>query len=244
MAHAGQDDGSSVSAPAREGRVSVGRLRMALAALLAGAAVVGEACASSIAVNLDGPGVSGSLLLTYGTASDGKYPNAYEITEINGTFSDSNNGLNIVNVMVGDSLVPITHAAPDATNLLAPQDFSKFSVASGLPPQTHGALTYDNLFYPGGSPQTATDYSPHGGFLDIYGLMFSIDDGKVINFWSNGASGNGIVDYGVAVANSSVGLDYVEGGVAAAVPEPGSLLLLAGGLLEILACRRRAVTTS
>jgi len=105
-------------------------------------------------------------------------------------------------------------------------------------------LTYDNLVYPGGSPQTATDYFPHGGFLDIYGLMFSIDDGKVINFWSNGASGNGIVDYGVAVANSSVGLDYVEGGVAAAVPEPGSLLLLAGGLLEILACRRRAVTTS
>ena len=220
----------------------MGRLRMAVTALLAGAAVSGEACASSIAVNLDGPGVSGSLLLTYGTASDGIYPNAYEITGISGTFSDSNNGLNIVTAIV-DSLVPITHAAPDATNLLAPHDFSKFPVGSGLPPQTHGALTYDNLLYPGGSPQTATDYSPHGGFLDIYGLMFSIDDGKVINFWSNGAGGNGIVDYGVAVANSSVGLDCVEGGVAAAIPEPGSLLLLAGGLLGILACRRHAVTT-
>ena len=220
----------------------MGRLCLALAALLAGAAVTGEACASSIAVNLAGPGVSGSLLLTYGTVSDGKYPNAYEITGVSGTFSDSNNGLGIVNAMVV-SLVPITYAAPDATNVLAPHDFSKFPVASGLPPQTNGTLTYDNLFYPGGSPQTATDYSPHGGFLDIYGLMFSIGDGKVINFWSNGASGNGIVDYGVAVANSSVGLDYVEGGVAAAVPEPGSLLLLAGGLLLIRACRRLAVTS-
>jgi hypothetical protein len=220
----------------------MGKLRLALVALLAAAGTTGGARASSIAVNFSGSGVSGSLMLTYGTAADAKYPNAYEVTGVNGIFSDSNNGLNIVNAAVG-SLLPLTYAAPDATNLLAPHDFSKFTVASGLPPQTHGALTYDNLFYPGGSPQTATDYSPHGGFLDIYGLMFSIDGGDVVNLWSNGADSNGVVDYGVAVATSSVGLDYVEGGVsAAAVPEPGSLWLLGAGLLGILAWRRQAAT--
>jgi PEP-CTERM motif-containing protein len=220
----------------------MGKLRLALVALLAAAGTTGGARASSIAVNFSGSGVSGSLMLTYGTAADAKYPNAYEVTGVNGIFSDSNNGLNIVNAAVG-SLLPLTYAAPDATNLLAPHDFSKFTVASGLPPQTHGALTYDNLFYPGGSPQTATDYSPHGGFLDIYGLMFSIDGGDVVNLWSNGADSDGVVDYGVAVATSSVGLDYVEGGVsAAAVPEPGSLWLLGAGLLGILAWRRQAAT--
>jgi hypothetical protein len=215
------------------------RLCLAVAALLAAAAMTGEARADTIAFNFNGPGVGGSLTLTYGTATDAKYPNAYEITGISGTFSDSNNGLNIVNATV-NSLVPITHDTPEPTNLLAPHDFSRFAVASGLPPVSNGFLTYDNLFYPGGSPPTASDYPPHGGFLDIYGLMFDIGGGMVVDLWSNGAGGNGVVDYGVAVATSSGALDYVGGGVS--VPEPGSLLLLGGGLLGLLAWRRQGAT--
>jgi hypothetical protein len=72
------------------------------------------------------------------------------------------------------SLVALHLALPEPTNLLAPADFSKFGVASGLPPQTGGALTYDNLFYPGGSRQTATDYPVPGGFLDIPGGFLDI----------------------------------------------------------------------
>jgi hypothetical protein len=107
----------------------------------------------------------------------------------------------------------------------------------------HGVLTYDNLFWPAGSPQTASDYPFHGGFLDIYGLMFNIGGGKVVDLWSNGnfsGGGPGPVNYGVAVATADTALDYVDGGVVA-VPEPsGYVLMLAGlGVLGSIVRRRK-----
>jgi hypothetical protein len=194
-------------------------------------AIAAQASTTDVSVTFNGPGVSGSLVLTYGTATDGKFPNAFELTGISGTFSDSNNGLNIVNAPVGP-LVSVTHDTPEAGNLLAPNDFSRFAVASGLPAQNNGFLTYDNLYWPAGSSQTASDYPFHGGFLDIYGLMFDIGAGRVVDLWSNGDTGGG-VDYGVGVATAASALNYVAGGVSAtatAVPEPGSFWLLVGAL--------------
>jgi hypothetical protein len=206
-------------------------------AFLIAASLPWQAKAGTFDFTFAGPGVSGAIALTYGSATDGKYPQALEITGISGTFSDSNNGLNIVNAAIGP-LAALNLAAPDPTNLLAPDDFSKFAVASGLPPQANGALTYDNLYYPGGSPPTATDYQVHGGFLDIYGLMFDVD-GKVVNFWSNGdVTGTGAIDYGVAVATSASASNYVSGGVSI-TPEPGTLVLLATGLLAMFLAYRR-----
>lgn len=161
------------------------------------------------------------------------YPQALELTGISGVFSDAN--LGITNATVG-SLVPINHATPEPTNLLAPADFSRFAVASGLAPESHGFLTYDNLYYPGGSPQTASSYPPHGGALDIYGMMFNIGGGRVVDVWSNGdLSGTGTADYGVAVATSSSALDYVGGNVSLSAspsptPEPGTVVTLFAGL--------------
>jgi hypothetical protein len=209
------------------------------ATLLLAALLPFEANAGTIDFSIAGPGVSGTFDLTYGPATDSKYSQAYEVTGISGTFSDWNNGLNIVNAPIG-GLVAITHDAPEPTNLLAPNDFSKFAVAAGLPPDNNGFLTFDNLFYPGGSPQTASDYPVSGGFLDIYGLLFDIGGGRVVDFWSNGAiSGPGSpIDYGVAVATSAMAWDYVSGGVSP-TPEPSSIALLGGGLLGLLAWRRR-----
>ncbi len=197
-----------------------------------------QAGAATFDFSFAGSGVSGSITLTYGPGTDATYPEAFQVTDISGTFSDSNNGLDIVNAAVGP-LVPITRDTPEPNNLLAPNDFSRFAVATGLDPVNNGFLTYDNLFYPGGSPQTASDYPLHGGHFDIYGLMFSIGNGRVVNLFSFGTpTGAGPMPYGVAVATSAMALDYV-GGVAA-VPEPGSVVLLGGGLL--LVCLRYGST--
>ncbi|HET9644123.1 MAG TPA: hypothetical protein VFP68_12360 [Burkholderiaceae bacterium] len=47
---------------------------------------------------------------------------------------------------------------PEAGNLLAPNDFSRFAVAAGLGPENNGFLSYDNLYWTGGAPQSASDY--------------------------------------------------------------------------------------
>jgi hypothetical protein len=171
-------------------------------------------------------------------ATDAKYPQAFELTGITGVFSDTNNGLNIVNMPVGP-LEPIEHDTPEPTNLLAPNDFSRFAVATGLPAQSNGFLTYDNLYYPGGSPQTASDYPLHGGVLDIYGLMFDIGNGRVVDLWSNGTpsgSGAGPI-YGAAVATHGIALDHVSG--LTLTPEPNTLALLGGGLAVLLISKKR-----
>lgn len=211
-----------------------------LATLLVATSLPWRADASTFDFSFAGPGVSGTITLTYGTAADAKYPQALEVTGISGVFSDSNNGLNIVNAPIG-SLLALTHSAPETTNLLAPNDFSKFAVGAGLPPQNGGFLTYDNLFWPGGSPQTASDYPLYGGFLDIYGLMFRIGGGRVVDFWSNGGEPyTGHIDYGVAVATTDVSLDYVSGGVSVA-PEPGTLVLFGSGIIGLGNLIRRKI---
>ncbi len=199
------------------------KLLYSAAALLL-ASLASQANADTFQFTFSGPGVSGNAVLTYGTATDAKYPQAFEVTGITGSFTDSN--IKIYNAPIL-GLVNINHATPDPTNLLAPNDFSRFAVASGT---EHGSLSFDNLYYPGGSPQTATDYYFSGGFFDIYGLLFDIGDGTVANIWSNGVlPGTAFNDYGVGVATSDKSLDYVFSGVTV-TPEPGTFCLLGTGL--------------
>ena len=56
---------------------------------LAGMALVGQAHAATMPITFSGGGVSGSLTITFGPATDAIYSNAFEITGVSGTFSDT-----------------------------------------------------------------------------------------------------------------------------------------------------------
>lgn len=213
------------------------------------AATLGVAQAASFSFSISGPGISGDIELTYGVNSNtgvlpGTSPNpvdpigSFIVTGISGTFTDSNIGILNSNIT---GFVPSNPANPEHDNLLAPRSFGFFPIGGGIPTPggTAPGFSYDNLVYPGGSPQTASDYPFHGGFLDIYGVVFNTDSGKSVNFWSNGDFGGGPV-YGVGVTDGLVVLDYVN--TISVVPEPAEWSVVSGALALAGAAliRRRA----
>ncbi|MGH8151757.1 MAG: PEP-CTERM sorting domain-containing protein [Rhodanobacteraceae bacterium] len=117
-----------------------------------------------------------------------------------------------------------------------------------------GADSYDDLFYfdanspwvcpPGG----AEPWTYHGGFLDIFGVVFSLADGNYVGLWSDGVvppgyfgPGTGGLTFGLNVYGSDFSvLSGQFSGVTAAVPEPNFIWLFGAGVLGLFAWRRAA----
>ena len=220
---------------------------VAAATALFAAAVATPAYASNFSFDFNGAGVSGSVQLTYSAnpntgAPLDQSPNTFDpigsyiVTGISGSFSDTT--LGITNAAI-TGIVPSNPANPHADNLLAPHSFGFYTIANGVPsPEgTAPGLSYDNLFYPGGSPGVASDYPFGGGFVDIYGLVFTIEVGNAVNFWSNGVPPGAMLSYGAAVTDGTNLLHYANG-VTTSVPEPASWAMMIGGFGMIGASMR------
>jgi PEP-CTERM motif len=234
-----------------KGDIQMKRALLAMAALVSAA---GSAYATTTTLDFSVSGITGSLQLTYGSATDAKYPTtAFKVTGVSGTFSDSNHGLDIVAApIVG--LYPLDFSGPaDPANTGAPADLSSIHPADPsnlLPVFSFGAVTYDNLYWPGGAPISAwvaSDWPFFGGPLDVYGVMFQVNVGTAdapvlddVDLWFNGIGAPpGTEGFGVAVmadGATPVVLDYVAG----SVPEPATwaMMLLGFAGLGFLGYRR------
>lgn len=204
---------------------------LAAAALIMTAPLASAARADTVGYHLSGAGISGSIHIIYvpnlntGVLPDTS-PNpvdptgSFVVTGATGTFSDANAGISNASIT---GVVQSNPANPTSTNLLAPHSFGFFPIVGGLTtPDGHApGLSYDDLFYPSGSLQVATSYPFHGGVLDIYGLVFTLNGGDAVNVWSNGDRGGGVT-YGAGVTNGLSLLDYASPVALTAVPEPGA----------------------
>ncbi|HET7307218.1 MAG TPA: PEP-CTERM sorting domain-containing protein [Gammaproteobacteria bacterium] len=221
---------------------------LAVGAVLAALAFGPLAHAGTFHFQFSGAGVSGSGMLTITPDTNSGDPSsAFTITGISGTFSDSN--ISISNASItGVKALDLVSPQRDPP---VPASLSLFPIANNLPMQdAHtGGLTYDNLFFPDGSPADCPEYPFAGGFLDVYGVMLTLDNGDILDFWSDGEGPGMPLTYGVGVIDPSDGgtvLDYQFGGVAAtaAVPEPQYLWLLGAALLGFFAWRRSTARAS
>ena len=168
----------------------------------------------------------------------GKVPMA--VTNASGTF----NGAAITGVVAPN------HATPPPGEVL-PASYSLFSIPGF---GDHDGVSYSNLFYPTGSPLIClVDGTPlypfSGGFLDIMGVMFALDNGDFLDLWSFGFTDPdfffdgwpGGLWYGMRLIQPSGDgyevLDFPPFATAS-VPEPHFFWLFGAGVLGLFAWRR------
>ncbi len=207
-------------------------------------ALAGLASADTFAFSFSGGGITSSGTLTAVPVPDStsgvSTPGTYEITGITGTFADANDG---ISGAITGLYTPLSYVTPLTETATIPVGF------------TTAGLSYDDLFFAAGnSPADCPGYPYSGGDFDILGVAFNVAGGYVGELFNDGnyPGFSGPV-YAAADANSTTELDNPNASgtlpeptgvvgtfTATAIPEPGYLLLLAGGLgvLAIRSARR------
>jgi len=227
-------------------RVSFKARLLAGCALLAMFACGSNANASVVRIHFSGAVGSGYADLTIGAARADDVINPSHpplaITDANGAFS----GVAITGVR------DIDHTT--APGEVLPYSYSLFSIPGY---GDHDGVSYDNLFYPGGSPlicfvDGSLVYPFSGGFLDLMGVMFTLDNGDFLDLWSFGNTAPdffgpgwpGGLTYGMKLIQPAAGGGYMvldaPPFATASVPEPNFSWLLGAAVLGLFAWRRSA----
>ncbi|MGA9867493.1 MAG: hypothetical protein WBQ75_13775 [Acetobacteraceae bacterium] len=221
------------------------RTLLAAGAVVAALAFGQQAQADQIAFSFGGSGISSSGTFMFDPTDPDAVSGGLPITGMSGTFSDSNTAVPIVNASI-TGVLALTIGTPRGAPF--PNSLSFLSVTN--PPPMDTAISYDNLYYPDGSPITCDGYLYSGGFLDVFGVTFALDNGDLVDLYSNGDApfaepliyGAIVVDMSMAPENGGAGtiIDNVGSGIAAGVPEPSSFWLLGAFLLGVPALRKRS----
>lgn len=156
----------------------------------------------------------------------------------------------------GSAITGIFATSPGAPPELSPGVYENLpaSFSWTIPSNPAIANSYDNLFYFGNNsplvcPPTPPDsYTYHGGFLDIFGVVFSLANDNYVGLWSDGfippdglGPGTGGLMWGLNVYGSDFSvLSSQFAGAYAAVPEPRFMWLFGAGILGLFAWRRAA----
>ncbi len=199
--------------------------------------------------SLSGAGITASGLMAFTLDTIAGDPvGANNITGISGTFSDSNLGITNASITGLVPTIPTTKA-PTTSHPAFATSLTRVSVTgnSVLPAGDSNSLTYSNLLYPNGAPDTCYD-GITGGFVDVFGMLLTLSNGDELNLWSNGGGTNDSAMYGIALASpttvsgsptSYTAVAYVGNGVTMDAPEPGTVWLFGSALLGVLALTKR-----